>query len=308
MHVPYYSPKTNSMKRNVLIFIFSLLAVFYAANAQTEETIIFLDFQDWEASPGVKSDPLDSCELGAPTITGPNKVLINYETGGSGEVTLWKYFVSPVCECKHMNRDGTACGIDITPGWVNLGKQPNPEDTIGQFILPKLSNVTKIEVGFSCTGDGRGMCIYASTDDGETWGDPIGGEHQDGNQDGVFATEDINMDNVIIKLTSGTSADGTSQFTRIHNVEVWGVPGGPETGVSDIRATGINAYYTPGRGLVIEGDVMSVAVYDITGRRLVESFESGTQTIPLPSLANGVYFVKAFDRDNKVYTQKFLIK
>lgn len=150
-----------------------------AVRAQTEETIIYLDFQDWPGTEGAQYDPPDSCEGTYPdNITGPDKVMIDYETGGSGKVTLIKYFVSPFCNCKKVNRgDLTECGVGITTGWVSLAKAPEETDTIGEFILPKLSNVGKIEVGFSCTGSNRGVRIYASTDNGANWGDPIGGEH-----------------------------------------------------------------------------------------------------------------------------------
>ncbi len=295
------------MKRNLLTFVLSVLAVFFTVHAQTAETIIFLNFQDWTASPEVYSDA-DSCETGQTFNPGPDKFQIDYLTGGSGEIELWDYVVSPVCNCKHWNRDGQDCAIDITPGWVELGKLSDPDDTIGTLILPKMTNVTWIEVGFSCTGDGRGLRIYASTDDGENWTGPIGGEHLDGNQDGAFATEDINMDNVIIKLTSGVDNSDVSQYARIHNIEVKGVPGGPETGVSEMTARSIEAYYTSGEGLVVKGDVHYLAVYDITGRLILESHETGNQTVPLTSLSDGVYFVKAFDRNHKVYTRKFVVK
>ncbi len=296
------------MKKHLPVFLWLFFMLAYSGYAQTEELLIDLDFQDWEASPGVQSDPPDSCEVGVPNITGPDTVIINYETGGSGAVTLWKYFVSPLCNTKYVNRgDQAENNIDVTTGFVSLGKAPNEGDTVGQFILPKLSNVTVIEFAYSCTGSGRGVRIYSSIDDGETWEGPIGGEHiLAGVQGGEFATEDINSDNVILKITSGLKDDGTSQYTRIHNIQVWGVPGGVETGLSDIKASGITAYYAAKEGLVIKGDVKSVFIYDITGRLMIKSLEAGNQTITLSSLSNGIYFVKANDRENRVYTRKFI--
>jgi hypothetical protein len=297
------------MKKNLLLIIVLGLASLFRAGAQSEESIIFLNFQDWEASPGVQYDPPDSCEVSRNLILkGPDQVMIDYQTGGHGEVTLWKYWVSPLCNCKHMNRDDTPCGIDITTGWVSLAKQSTPEDTVGQFILPKLSNVTKIEVGFSCTGEGRGLRIYASTDDGATWGDPIGGEHLDGNQDGVFATEVINMDNVILKITSGVDGSDASQFARVHNVQVWGVPGGPETGITESKTLAARAFYRPGEGLIIQGQLSQIQIFDITGRMVGRSLVNGSQTLDVSSFSKGIYILKAMDRNDQVFTQKFVIK
>ena len=296
------------MKKHLPLFLWLFFVLAYSGYAQ-EELIIDLDFQDWEASLGVKSDPPDSCEVGVTNITGPDTIMINYETGGSGAITLWKYFVSPLCNTKYVNRgDAAENNIDVTTGFVSLGKAPNEGDTVGQFILPKLSNVTWIEFAYSCTGSERGVRIFKSTDDGETWEGPIGGEHiLAGVQLGEFATEDINSDDVIIKITSGIDDEGNSQYTRIHNIQVFGVPAGPETGLSDVMTSSIKAFYSANEeGLVIRGDVKSVSIYDITGRLMIESFASGNQTITLSSLSNGIYFLKAHDRENKVYTRKFI--
>jgi hypothetical protein len=298
------------MKKNLLLFAVSALASIFTARAQSEESIIYLDFQDWPASPGVVSDPATECETGVSNITGPDTVAIDYQTGGHGSIILWKYFVSPACNCKYMNRGDVAeCELDITTGWVSLGKAPNAGDTIGQFILPKLSNVTRIEIGFSCTGSGRGMRIYASTDDGQTWGDPIGGEHWESNaQNGVWATENVNLDNVIIKITSGTSEDGTSQYTRLHNVQVWGVPGGPETGFTEPAIQNSRVYFRPGEGLIIRGQLSQIQIYDITGRLVESSLVNGSQTMDVSGYTKGIYILKAAEGDNRVFTQKFIIK
>ena len=291
----------------MILFLFFVLAV----RAQTEESIIYLDFQDWTATEGAQYDPPDSCEGDYPDlITGPEKISIDYETGGHGQVTLVKYYVSPLCNCKKVNRgDLTECGLDITTGWVALAKVEEETDTIGEFILPKLSNVTAIAVGFSCTGSNRGFRLYASTDDGVSWGDPIGGEHWEADaQTGVLIEEAINMDDVILKITSGTKDDGTSQYTRLHNVEVWGVPGWQETGVSDPHPGSLSIYYRAGKGLVIDGEVKAVSVYDITGRLLRESHDSGSRIMTLPELSDGVYFARVTDPRERVYTRKFVIR
>lgn len=51
------------------------------------------------------------------------------------------------------------------------------------------------------------------------------------------------------------------QYTRIHNNQVYGVPAGPETGLSDIEPPDIKAFYSANEeGLVIRGEVKSVFI------------------------------------------------
>jgi hypothetical protein len=299
------------MKKKLLIIQVILFSFCFYAFAQTPVLLIDEDFQDWTATEGVVSEPATECE----TFThqpGPDVFEINLETGGKATITLIRYAVSPLCNSKYVNRgDALENGVGVTTGFVSLGKDlVAPIDTVGEFIISKLSNVSSVEFAFSCTGASRGIRLYKSTDDGATWGDFIGSEHWEADaQLGVLVTEEINADNVMLKFTSGTKeSDGTSQNSRIHNIKVWGVPGPAELGISDPRIEDVTAYYVTGKGLVIKGDIYQAAIFDLMGRMVKRSNTSGNQTVDLSNCSDGVYILKAMNKDGKVFIQKFTKK
>jgi hypothetical protein len=299
------------MKKNLLIFQIFLFGFCFCALGQNPELLIDEDFQDWTATEGIVSDPATSCES-FPHQPGPDVFELNLATGGKVTFTLSTYAVSPLCNSKYVNRgDALENGVGVTTGFVSLSKDiVAPIDTVGELIISKLSNVTSIEFAFSCTGSSRGIRLYKSTDDGATWGDPVGGEHWEADaQLGVLVTEDINADNVMLKFTSGTKeSDGTSQNSRIHNIKVWGVPGSPELGIRDPKIADITAYYLTGRGLVIRGDAQETAIFDLMGRLVKRSNTAGNQTIDLSGFSDGVYIVKGMDINGRVFVQKFIKK
>jgi hypothetical protein len=225
---------------------------------------------------------------------------------------LIRYAVSPLCNSKYVNRgDALENGVGVTTGFVSLGKDlVAPIDTVGEFIISKLSNVSSVEFAFSCTGASRGIRLYKSTDNGATWGDFIGSEHWEADaQLGVLVTEEINSDNVMLKFTSGTKeSDGTSQNSRIHNIKVWGVPGSAELGITDPKTADITAYYVTDKGLVIKGELYQASIFDLMGRMVKRSNTSGNQTIDLSNCSDGVYILKAMNNDGKVFIQKFIKK
>lgn len=116
------------------------------------------------------------------------------------------------------------------------------------------------------------------------------------------------MDDVIIKITSRTKDDETSQYTRLHKVKVWGVPGWQETGVSDVHPGSLSILYNAQKGLIVGGEVKAVSIYDITGRLLRESHNSGNRIMALSELSDGVYFARVTDPEDRVYTRKFVVR
>lgn len=280
--------------------------------AQDPVLIIDEDFQDWPATEGVVSDPPADCEA-TPNLPGPDMYDLDYETGGSGQVKLIKYFISPECNTKRVNQGEVAVNaIDVTTGFVSLAKTVEETDTIGEMWLPKLSNVSEIEFGYSCTSSDRGVRLYTSTDDGETWEGPwtadgpgVGEIIGSDTKLGEMVVLTIDRDDVILKFTSGVDYDGVSQYTRIHNIKVWGVPGSRETGIADMEAPGIKAYYVRGTGLVVEGEVSSAEVYDLNGRLILRSDQPGDQIIDLSGYAGGTYIFRATDIHERGYTKKF---
>lgn len=296
------------MKKKLLFLQLFLFGIFFCAIGQTAELLIDEDFQDWEATPTVQTDSCESFDH----QPGPVDIEITLVTGGKATITLIKYAISPLCNSKYVNRgDATENTEGVTTGFVSISKVEEVTDTLGEFIISKLSNVTKIEYGFSCTGSNRGIRLYTSTDDGANWDGPVGGEHYlEGNsQLGVYVEEEINLDNVMLKFTSGLKqSDGTSQNSRIHNILVYGVPGSPETGLTDHKVADLTAYYVPGKGLVIRGDVYETAIYDLMGRMVKRSNTIGNHTLDISDFSDGVYILKATNADGKVYVSKFVKK
>jgi hypothetical protein len=299
--------------RRIITLILVLAGGIIASNAQDPVLIIDEDFQDWPATAGVKSDPPDSCET-FNHIAGPDLYELQYETGGAGKVTLIKYLISPECNTKRVNQGEAAQNAtDVTTGFVGLTKTEEETDTIGQMYLPKLSNVTDMEFGYSCTSSDRGVRLYTSTDNGETWEGPW---TEDGPGAGEIIGSDtkmgemvelsINRDNVILKFTSGVDYDGVSQNSRIHNIKIWGVPGGPEMGLEEDQSISIQARYVLGSGLMIKGEVTYFSIYDLNGRLVMESYQGGDQVVDLSDYPDGTYVLTMEDRDHEVQTSKFI--
>jgi hypothetical protein len=299
------------MKKKLLFIQVILLVICFVSFGQTPVVLIDEDFQDWTATEGIVSVPATECESFSHQ-PGPDLIEINLETGGKATITLTTYAISPLCNSKYVNRgDAQENGVGVTTGFVSLSKDiVAPVDTVGEFIISKLSNVTSIEFAFSCTGSSRGIRLYKSTDNGATWGDPVGGEHWEADaQSGVLETEDINEDNVMLKFTSGTKeSDGTSQNSRLHNIKVWGVPGPAELGITIQRISDITAYYVTDKGLVIKGELYQASIFDLMGRMVKKSIVSGNQTIDLSGCSDGIYILKGFDREGNVFVQKFIKK
>ena len=275
--------------------------------------IIDEDFQSWPATEGVVSDPPADCEA-TPNIPGPDFYELTYETGGTGQMKLIQYFISPECNTKRVNQGETAENAPgVTTGFISLRKTIEETDTIGEMWLPKLSNVTEIEFAFSCTSSDRGVRVYTSIDDGVTWEGPW---TEDGPGDveiigadtklGVVYWIPIERDNVIIKFTSGVDYDGVSQYTRIHNILVTGVPGGPETGIGTHSKNSLDAFYVPGRGLVIKGPAIGASVFDVTGKLVARSGEAGDQVMDLSGEPEGTYIVSVRNTAGETFRKKFV--
>lgn len=300
------------MSKIVAFLLVLSLGVLYSM-AQDTELIIDEDFQTWPATEGVVSDPPADCES-FNHIAGPDLYDLPFVTGGKGKVTLIKYLISPECNTKRVNQGESAQNaIDVTTGFVGITKTQEEGDTIGEMWLPKLSNVSEIEFGYSCTSSDRGVRLYTSTDDGVSWegpwtvdgpgaGEIIGSD----TKLGEMVVLPINLDNVIIKFTSGVDNDGVSQNSRIHNIKVWGVPGAAETGIEEKAESQILVHYIHGSGLRIRGELESVRIIDPAGRMVLESREAGDQVIPMEVYPDGVYILIAETKSGGNFTKKFI--
>ncbi|MBN2697204.1 MAG: T9SS type A sorting domain-containing protein [Bacteroidales bacterium] len=300
-------------KKSFLFFAALMMGLFVIVSAQDPELIIDENFQDWpeteRSDPDATLEDLNAyCEQTL-MLPGPDEFDIYYLTGGSGVVTMIKYQISPDCGTKKYNRDGIEPTEGVTIGFIGLMKVSEETDTIGQMYLPKLSNVTKVWFTYSCTGSNRGIRIYHSLDNGETWENTYGEEilpEGDAQMGQVVEIDGLDLNNVLIKFTSGVDNSDVSQISRLHDLKIWGVPGGPETGMDIHEVADITAKYVQGTGLILNGPVESVRIFDLTGRLVEESGVAGNQILSLDHLSDGVYIITAVDRESRLFNQKFL--
>lgn len=306
-------PKFIIMRKQIFITLMALGFAF-ATNSQSQ-LIIDWDFSDWDESAGIVSDPATECESFDHLIdTLRTSVKLESGTDEIG-VQLTDYAISPNCSCKKFNRDGLDCGTGISTGFVSLSKireaatEPDP-DTIGSMVLSKFVHVDSVVFGFSCTGDGRGIYLYTSVDDGETWVQ-VGDEHYSSNaQFGEVMRETIDLDTVMIKFTSGIKeSDATSQNSRIHNLKVYGTPEviAPPVSVTNINQPNINIYLIPESGLLmVNGKVNAVNVYNTLGKLVQSAKGIENSTINVSNLPSSLYIVEAFDNNNNRIVKKII--
>jgi len=267
------------------------------------------DFQDWE--PTEDTDPAD-CEAGLVHEAENVRQLELTVTEGTVDidVTLIKAGIAPDCDTKRFERDGTPSTEGVSVGYVSLSKTELETDTIGQFIFGPIHQIDSIRFAHSATGSNRGIRIYKSSD-GETWERATDNEFNDSpdSQAGDIHTVAIDATNVYIKFTSGvdqTAPDPVSQHSRLHDLWVWGEPGGGYVGVESLQQDELTICPI-GSGLFrIEGDCAALVIYNTVGAVVYSQTGNNLSTLDLSGVPKGVYIVQAKDRSGQLFVKKIL--
>jgi len=302
------------MKKNLLLLTVILFAGIATAFGQT--LIIDENFQLWDPTEDLHADPLDSCWVVAQEDTVYREMDVVTSSGLEQiTVTMIKVRIAPDCDSRR-GYDGGANTEGVTTGWVELNKLQDDyanvndwelsADTIGQFIFGPIPQIDSIRFAHSATGSQRGIRIYFSFD-GENWERPTDDEFWDcaDCQAGAVNTVEIFESDVYIMFTSGFKmSDGTSQYSRLHNIEVWGTPGEIDrTGIHDkkvesliFEALGDNKYQ-------IKGEINKIQLFNTLGG-IVDIMSGDTDVLDLSPLTSGIYIIRATDKQGVEYMQK----
>lgn len=295
------------MKKLITFLLLTVLTGGIYSFGQSSELIISEDFQDWE--PTVDSNEAD-CEDGLQFET-ENIRQMELTLVGATEninVTLIKCGISPECDSKRFERDGTPSTEGITVGYVALSKIEAETDTIGQFIFGPIPHIDRIVFGHSATGSNRGIRIYKSSD-GETWERASDDEFYSGTDSQAGEVNEVTMDetDVYIMFTSGIKqSDGTSQHSRLHNIEVYGIPGEPIAVAGPQKAESVSII-PAGSGLFrLEGEISMVSVYSTTGALVYSMKGNSLNIMDLTGVPEGIYIVQTRDKSGQLFVTKIL--
>ncbi|MBN1414893.1 MAG: T9SS type A sorting domain-containing protein [Bacteroidales bacterium] len=284
--------------------------------------IISEDFQDWEATED--TDP-STCSAGVVIEASLTRSLTLTVSSGTIEipVTLIKCGIAPECESRRIEDGGATENLPgVTTGWVLLNKLDGytisdyltSPDTIGEFIFGPVPQIDSIRFAHSNTGGNRGIRIYKSSD-GETWERASEDEFWDGDdcQLGDVNTVEINATDVYIKFTSGFKmSDETSQYSRLHNIDVWGIPGDVNY-VNNTEMDMLNIYPVPANDFIIvklaADDVNSeLQIIDVVGRTVYSRVvDRQTSSIDISNLKSGMYFIQ-ITHNNEKYVKRLMVK
>ena len=299
-------------------------------NAQ-ENLIISENFQMWDPT----DDTDDSkCSAGVVLEYGITRELTLVTSTGIVEipVTLYQCGIAPECESRRIEDGGATENLPgVTTGWVQLNKLTDGDtavdikitmlnmedspDTLGEFIFGPVPQIDSIVFAHSCTGANRGIRIYKSAD-GETWENASpDDEFQDGDsQLGSVHTVNINETDVYIKFTSGfRQADSTSQYSRLHNIDVWGTPGVLSSTKNLTEESKLSIYPVPAKDFIIiklqdDATIGELQIIDVVGKTVYSSVvDRQSSRIDISNLNSGLYFIQ-ITANNEKYVKKLLVK
>ena len=118
----------------------------------------------------------------------------------------------------------------------------------------------------------------------------------------------------ILNLLRGSSrSDQTSQFTRLHNIDVWGVPGVVNSVENTTKNDILNIYPVPAQDFIViklaeEAVNSELQIIDAAGktinRRVVDQ---QTSSIDIGNLNSGIYFIQITHNGEK-YGKQFMVK
>lgn len=317
--------------KKILLSI-TILAIIGMMTVNGQSTLIISEnFQTWEATEDIDDS---KCSAGVELEWGITRTLELTTASGTAEipVTLYQAGVAPECESRRIEDADPPGSIEnlpgVTTGWVSLNKLRNADgnsipmdsiefspDTLGEFIFGPVPQIDSIKVAHSATGGGRGFRIYKS-DDGETWERASDDEYWDGAdcQRGDVNTVVIDETEVYIKFTSGfKSSDNTSQFTRLHNIDVWGVPGAVNATKNISEESMFSIYPVPAEDFVninLATDLTNseLQIIDIVGKTVYSKVvDQQAFRIDISNLNSGIYFIQ-ITHNGARHAQQLLVK
>jgi hypothetical protein len=295
--------------------------------------IISENFQEWEPT----EDPVpDTCKAGYVMEYDITRPLTIETSSGDEEIQarLYQVVIRPECDSRRIDDDpsGNTKNLPgVTTGWVMLNKLTDGDpdfdlftvtmenmdespDTLGEFIFGPIPQIDSIVFAHSNTGSKRGIRVYKSTD-GESWENASPeDEFWDGDdcQLGDVNTVIINETDVYIKFTSGFKmSDSTSQFTRLHNIDVYGTPG-ELSSINNIKTDMLSVYPVPASNTInikIPTQLINshIHVYNILGELIyTEAIKEKTTRIPVRSWSAGIYLIQLSNGKESI-TKQFII-
>jgi len=314
---------------NKFLLSITLLTFIGMMGVNGQSTLIISEnFQAWEATEDTNPD---TCSRGVILEYGITRELTLTTTTGTVNipVTLYQCGIAPECESRRIEDGGATENLPgVTTGWVLLNKLTDGSggtitmdkidespDTIGEFIFGPVPQIDSIRFAHSATGGNRGIRIYKSAD-GVTWERASDDEFWDGAdcQLGDVNSVEINATNVYIKFTSGfKQSDQTSQFSRLHNIDVWGVPGAVNSVENITKNDMLNIYPVPAQDFIIiklaeEAVNSEVQIIDAAGKTMDSRVvDQQTSSIDIGNLNSGIYFIQITHNDVK-YVKQFMVK
>jgi hypothetical protein len=312
-----------------LLLSIALLTSIGMVGVNGQSTLIISEnFQAWE--PTEDTNP-DTCSRGVVLEYGITRELTLTTSTGTAQipVTLYKCGIAPECESRRIEDGGAMDNLPgVTKGWVLLNKLTNGSggtitmdkvdespDTLGEFIFGPVPQIDSIRFAHSATGGNRGIRIYKSAD-GITWERASEDEFWDGAdcQLGDVNTVEINATNVYIKFTSGfKQSDQTSQYSRLHNIDVWGIPGVVNYVKNNIKDNMLNIYPVPAKDFIIiklatEAINSELQIIDVAGKPVYRCVvDQQTSGIDISNLISGIYFIQITHNDKK-YVKQLVVK
>jgi len=289
--------------------------------------IISENFQGWE--PTLDTDP-ETCSGGVQHEYDIERNLRLVTAGDTVDlpVTLYKAGIAPECESKRIERADPPGSIEnppgVTTGWVSLAKISGATiddiefspDTIGEFIFGPVPQIDSMRFAHSATGGSRGLRVYISSD-GINWIRPTEDEFWDGDdsQAGDINSVELYETDVYVKFASGFKmSDNTSQFSRLHNLDIWGIPGtiSSNRGISK-ESSNLNIYPVPASDLVsinLEGSVSNseIQIVDIVGKIVYRGILMQQKSqVDISNLKSGMYFVQV-KHNQESFVKQLLVK
>ncbi len=313
------------MKKTLLSI--AMLTIIGMMSAFGQSTLIISEnFQGWE--PTLDTDDT-KCSAGVQHEYDITRNLRLVTTGDTVDlpVTLYKAGIAPECEARRVEDADPPGSVEnlpgVTTGWVSLAKISDATiddiefspDTIGEFIFGPVSQIDSMRFAHSATGGSRGIRVYFSSD-GENWLRASEDEFWDGDdsQAGDVNSVEIMATDVYIKFASGfKQSDGTSQYSRLHNLDVWGIPGTISSNRSISKESNkLTIYPVPAKDYIYinldaEASNSELQIIDVVGKTVYRDVYQQESPLDISNLKSGLYFVK-ITNDQDSYVKQLLIK